>query len=186
MLVMLTAAVAIPVGAQASAASAGRHTELVRILEKGGKWTSSDRDSVRSLIRSGTSIRTRSPRGVTVLMFAARAGDLAMMRAAIEGAVDVNARTVDDLTALWFVMSSRDANRVQLLLDAGANVDAVDSYGRTPLMMATHFKFRGGINRLLSRGANIHSRDHKGHTVLAFTDGHPGITRLLQVAGARE
>jgi serine/threonine-protein phosphatase 6 regulatory ankyrin repeat subunit B len=120
-------------------------------------------------------------------MFAAKAGDVRLMQAALKGGVDVNARTEEGGAALMYVMSSRDPQKVRLLLDAGAEVNIADTrYGRTPLMDAAHFKFRDGIKLLLARGAEINARNKNGRTVLAYTDGHPGITRLLGQHGARE
>jgi ankyrin repeat protein len=159
---------------------------LTRILERGGKWTARDVARAKHLLRAGESIRTRTPRGMTVLMLAAKAGDLTLVRAALKGGVDVNARTQEGLTALWLAMASRDPQKVRLLLDAGADVDAVDSYGRTPLMMATTFRFREGARLLLARGADVNARNRNGHTALAYTEGHPGLTRLLVAHGACE
>jgi ankyrin repeat protein len=160
--------------------------ELAGILRRGGKWTAAHVRSVDRLLREGASIRTRGPQGVTVLMFGANVGGAELMRKAFKGGVDVNAQTQGGLTALWYAMSSRNEERVRLLLDAGAEVDPVDSYGRTPLMMATNFKFRAAINLLLARGANPNARNKKGYTALAYTDGHPGITRLLREKGVKE
>lgn len=159
---------------------------LARVLER-GKWTRSDVDQVRRLIRQGESVRTHAPGGVTVLMFAARAGDVPLMRTALQRGVDVQARTEDGRTALAYAVGSRSPRAVRLLLEAGADVNAADTrYGRTPLMEATHCKFRDGIRLLLARGAAVNARNKNGRTVLAYTDGHPGLTRLLQQSGARE
>ena len=159
---------------------------LARVLQR-GRWTGSDVAYVQRLLQRGESIHTQTPRGVTVLMFAAKAGDVRLMRAVLKGGVDVNARTEEGRTALMYAVSSRDPHKVRLLLDAGAEVNIADTrYGRTPLMDATHFKFRDGIKLLLARGAEINARNKNGRTVLAYTDGHPGITRLLRQNGARE
>jgi ankyrin repeat protein len=161
---------------------------LAKILDR-GKWTTDDRTSARELLRRGADPKSVGPkRGITVLMFAARLGEMGAMNTALKAGADVNARTRDgaDLTALWFAAGSRNEKTLRRLLDAGAEVDPVDSYGRTPLMMATNFKFRAGIELLLARGANIRARNKSGRTVLAYTDHHPGITRLLQEHGAVE
>lgn len=159
---------------------------VARVLDHGPKWSRADVETVRFALQQGTGLRTQSPRGVTLLMFAARCGDLNLMRSALRAGVDVNTRTHDGLTALWFVMATRNADKVRLLLDHGADPNLTESDGRTPLMLATHFKFRRGIDLLLRRGAKINARNDKGFTALAYTASHPGITRLLRVRGAVE
>jgi len=116
---------------------------LARVLHR-GRWTAAQVHFARRMLRAGESIRTRSPRGVTVLMMAAKAGDVSLMRAALKAGVDVNARTDEGCTALSMAMVSRSPEKVRLLLDAGAHPDAADHHGRTPLMLAAQFKFRGG------------------------------------------
>lgn len=160
-------------------------TALAALLES-GKWDNADVEKAKRLLRQGASIRTRSLRGVTVLMMAAKSGDLSLMRAALRGGVDAKARTTEGFTALDFVMSSRNVDKLRLLLDAGADPNAATNGGRTPLMLATNFKFRDGINLLLSRGANINARNAKGYTALAYTDGHAGIIRVLRDKGIRD
>jgi len=169
--------------AQTSAPSAA----LARIL-KNTLRTKAGVASARRLLQQGASYQTQSSRGITVLMLAAQAGDVPMLKAALRAGVDVNARTRDglDLTALSLAMASRSNEKVRLLLDAGAGVDAADSYGRTPLMLAAYFKFPGGVNLLVARGARLNARNKKGHTALAYADGDPGITRLLQRHGLAE
>lgn len=159
--------------------------ELVRVLDQ-GCWGRAHIEAARRLLRHGASIRTQGKHGATVLMLAARNGDFALMKAALDGGVDVNARSQGGWTALMHVMRSRNKDMVRTLLRAGADVNAQDAWGRTPLMFAAHFKFRGGINLLLSHGADINARNKRGHTVLAYTDEHPGLTRLLKEHGAKE
>jgi beta-lactamase regulating signal transducer with metallopeptidase domain len=175
----------VPIPSPKTQTTVPAETGLARLLNT-GKWDSADVNTVRRLLRQGADIRTKSTRGVTVLMMAAKSGDLSLMQAAIRGGVDVNARTTEGWTALDFVMSSRNGNKLRLLLDAGADPNTADRGGRTPLMMATNFKFRDGITLLLSRGANINARNSKGYTALAYTDRHTGIVQLLKDNGAQE
>lgn len=158
---------------------------LVQTLER-GEWGRASVAAARQALRRGADARARSRQGVTALMFAARSGDLPLMRAVLRAGVDINAQTLWGQTALGYVMASRDVERVRFLLDHGARIDLADTEGRTPLMMATHFKFREGIELLLRRGARVNARNARGHTVLAYTDSHPGITRLLRARGAVE
>jgi hypothetical protein len=145
-----------------------------------------DAANVRHLLRQGADIRTSGQHGATVLMFAACAGDLSLMKAALKGGVDVNARTDSGWTALMNVMCLRNEEKLRLLLDFGADVNAKDDGGRTALMLAVSFKFRNGINIMVARGADSHAKNSKGYSAPAYTDGHPGITRLLREQGATD
>lgn len=170
--------------AQAAGPSDSGLSALARVLRR-GRWTAADGPYVSRLLRRGESLRTRTPGGVTVLMFAALRGDLALMRSALRGGVEVDARTDDGVTALDHAVRSGRPEAVRLLLDAGADPNAADRLGRTPLMTAVHFRFREGIRLLLARGAAVNHRNRNGGMALAYTDGHPGLTRLLRQHGAR-
>lgn len=167
--------------AQAQAAP-GPSATLAELLNR-GKWGRADVERARVALRQGASLRTRSRRGVNVLMFAARTADLSLMRAVLRAGVDVNAQTSEGLSALWYVMATRNADTLRFLLEQGARPDLVEVDGRTPLMLAVHFKFRRGIELLLARGADVNARNEKGYTALAYTDAHPGITSLLRERG---
>jgi uncharacterized protein len=158
---------------------------LVRLLYA-RPWGGDQVRAAHVLLQRGASVHTKGQDGTTVLMLAARAGDLPLLRAVLARGAEVNAKNDRGETALMAVMASRSEEKVRALLRAGAEVNAPDVEGRTPLMWAAEFKFRGGIDLLLANGADPKATNSKGHTAVVYAQGHPGLVALLKRHGAQD
>jgi ankyrin repeat protein len=105
--------------------------------------------------------------GKTVLMHAARAENVDMVKKLVDQGADVNAADANGLTALHLAAASPDDERALLmvggLLLKRADVHAQNVYGKTPLFMATS---KYAIGLLLRAGADIEHRDRFGNTAL--------------------
>ncbi len=174
----LVLALVVVVGASASAKDP--NTLLKKIMED-PKPLAKDIATARWLLHHGASYKAVSKRGFTVVMFAARFGDVPLLKAAIKAGVDVNAHTFDwKTTALMFA----NPLKMRIILDAGADPNAQDYIGRTPLMWAAQWKSRKGIELLLAHGAKPDVRNTKGYSALVYAKGSPGLEKLLRERGA--
>ena len=122
--------------------------------------------------------------GSTMLMHAAYAGSLDIMRTLLEAGADLKAANNRRATALHWAIA--DPEKVRLLLLKGADVNARTVDGRTPLHLAASLPTGTLIaEMLLEAGADINARSIVGATPL-FTGVVANIdtARLLLSKGA--
>jgi len=89
---------------------------------------------VERLLRGGADPNTALPGGETVLMTAARTGDVAVLKALIEANANVNARESSrGQTALMWAAAENNVAAIKVLVEAGADVKArTTSEGAAP------------------------------------------------------
>ena len=102
----------------------------------------------------------------SLLMQAARFGDLqGVQKYAAEG-FNVNEKTKHGKTALILAASAGKAKAVEALVDLGADVQAQDNNGATALILAATAGHAEVVRALLNRGADVAAKDHDGGTAL--------------------
>ena len=119
-------------GADVNAANRYGVTPLVLAAQRGRG------DLIELLLKAGASVKTaeaKLPEGQTLVMHAARTGDIASLRALITAGSNVNAReTRTGTTAAIWAASGNRANAIRVLVEAGAELDIlskVTSYPHT-------------------------------------------------------
>ncbi|KAE9352512.1 hypothetical protein PF008_g5443 [Phytophthora fragariae] len=120
--------------------------------------------------------------GYTLLLFAARDGDVKAARFLLEHHAAVDARNGYGATALHFAASWGQHEVARLLLEHGASVNAVDSSGKTPLLRAAANGDAKLVRLLLKHGADMKRRDAFGWNAerLAASAGHYKVLETLR------
>jgi ankyrin repeat protein len=122
--------------------------------------------------------------GMTPFIFAARAGDLTVMKMLLDHKADPNITTFGGTTALmaaagvnWQFSQTYDEGpehlleAVKLCVDLGQDVNAVNSMGVTALMGAANRGSDDIIKFLVSKGADLTAKDKEGRTALNWAEG---------------
>jgi len=136
-----------------------------------------DEAGVRNFLGLGMSPNTRDPRdqeNSTVLMVAAMAGQINVVKTLAGAGADVNATTSQGRTALMFASWKGQTQSVQTLLSNGANVNAQDSRGATALHYAISERHPETIKPLIDNGA-----DRSNLLAFAVAVGDPGVVQVL-------
>jgi ankyrin repeat protein len=143
--------------------------------------------------------------GLTVLIYAARAGCTRCVRSLLTAGADIDQPTPEGMTPLMIAIDNTSYDTARVLLDAGANPHVWDWYGRTALYVATDMSsFRGRpphptvssetsatdlVRLLLDAGVNANPqlnmhRPSRGGNNGRFTDEllSTGTTPLLRAA----
>jgi len=124
-------------------------------------------DTVRAMLDRGMTADLRDDRGLTPLMWAARAGAIDAMAALIDGGADLNARDASSRwTPLLHAIHRQQPEAVRLLLDRGADPNAAAPRRLTPLMMAADDPDPATVRLLLAHGADARVLGPGGRTAL--------------------
>lgn len=125
-------------------------------------------DTVRELLAQGHAPDERDEKGLTSLMWAARAGAVDAMAALLDGGADLNARDVaNGWTPLFHAIHKNQAAAVRLLLDRGVDTNK-PARMVTPLMMAAADRDPAIATLLLAHGADPSVRGLGGSTALSI------------------
>lgn len=125
----------------------------------------------RRLLLAGGDVNARDAAGLTLLMLAAHAGNLAMVQALISLGADVNLVEERGWSALSKSVYNAElkkgfADVAQALIAAGANLEAPISYGVRALMLAAGYGETAVVEVLLNAGADVTARNEGGLTAL--------------------
>jgi ankyrin repeat protein len=120
--------------------------------------------------------------GYTMLLLAARDGDVRMVHFLLEHDASVDMRNDYGATALHLAASWGRREIARLLLEHGACVNAADSSGKTPLMRAASNGDTKLVRLLLQHDASLSARDAFGWTAerLAASGGHYKVLVTLR------
>lgn len=125
----------------------------------------------------------------TLLLDAARKGDIKKVRKLLEQGADVDAKDIDGLTALHEAAENKHTDVVKVLLQAGADANIRDRkwYAWTPLDKAVMNGCVDIVKVLLEAGADVNAK-HGEHNLtvlmMAALSGHTETVAALLDAGA--
>jgi ankyrin repeat protein len=147
---------------------------------------SANRESLRSLLRSGVDVNAAQGDGATALHWAVYQDDLESVALLIRAGANVNAANDLGATPLWAACQNASAAMVQKLLEAGANPSAALLSGETLLMTAARSGKAEVVKLLLEKGAEVNARATRGQTALmwAVAQQHHEVVQLLLAHGA--
>ena len=161
--------------AQAVHANATANQEFISALERG------DLDGAARLLVWDVNVDAQRSDGKTLLILAAKASDMILVRTLIAAGADVNATTSNGATALMFAAIGGDIETQRALLDAGADVNVVGGFDWTALMVASVKGHVPAVRQLLSSGADPNLPDIYGWTPLmrAVYEGRDRVVQAL-------
>ncbi len=140
------------------------------------------------LLEAGADPNTALADGETVLMTAARTGDVATIKALLARGADVGARERrKGQDALMWAAAENNAAAVTALIEAGAERDARSTGGSfTPFMFAVRAGHLAASRALLDAGADVNQRlsDGTSALVLAVMNAHYEMAGQLLARGA--
>ena len=120
--------------------------------------------------------------GMTALMYAARAGRIAMIDWLVEHKANLELRTDRGETALLVAAARKQPDAVAKLLALGADMHAKNSYGWGALHFAAQDNQVRSIELLINKGAQVQDVNDGGYTPLAVAAGlghQEAVTLLL-------
>ncbi|MBQ7159285.1 MAG: ankyrin repeat domain-containing protein [Treponema sp.] len=122
----------------------------------------------------------RDSDGRTLLMKAARAGNISMIENLLYSQADVNAEDNDGWTALMFAARFQsNPKAVELLIDAGADISAENNYGVTALLLAAGFSKSTNVISALLDKRSIAEKEVLAAFIYAVTNQAPETTLQL-------
>jgi hypothetical protein len=142
---------------------------------------SGDVAAMKRMLDAGLNPNARDASGYTALIYAARGGNVPMMRLLTSRGADPNLAdaAVNSWTPLLHAVHKAQPRATAALLDAGANPNATDPDGTTPLMMAAGYGYADIVRILLAHGANPRIATNDGITALDLArSGVPDIDRF--------
>ncbi|HEX6997743.1 MAG TPA: ankyrin repeat domain-containing protein [Gammaproteobacteria bacterium] len=149
-----------------------------------------DLAAVRALLDSGAGagdVDAPGPDGMTALLWACQANDIALARALLAAGADPDVPNRYGITPLWLAAINGSAPLAELLLEHGADVDGALPHGETPLMAAARAGDAATIRLLLAAGADPNASETSlGETGLmwAAAEDHADAIRALVEGGA--
>jgi hypothetical protein len=146
-----------------------------------------DLPAIRDFLDDGLVVGVTNEVGYTVLMSAARGGNIEILRLLLSRGANASQADNRGYTVLhWMVAQSAidpaaQAVGVNLLIDEGADPNASNQDGITPLMNAAWFGCSDAVRELLRRGADGSRKDNKGRTAqsMALERGHHEVAEML-------
>lgn len=136
---------------------AGAYDDILHAVEK------NETAAVVDLLKRGMDVNTADRAGTTLLMIAARNGNLDLLQTLLNNRASINRRNQFGDSALLLAALNARFDAAKLLMEKGAEVNPS---GWTPL----HYAVFGGnpeiLGLLIARGANLDARAPNGQTAL--------------------
>ena len=131
--------------------------------------------NVKMISRFGGDVNASDKDGVTALMFAARAGNVEIVKYLVSRGAYVNAKRKEEpfmgKTVLMYAAESGNIETVKYLVSLGADVKAKTNKGTTVLMFAAQSGNIETVKYLVSLGADVKAKDKDGKTALDHAKG---------------
>lgn len=129
-----------------------------------------DGAQVRALLTSGEDVNAAQGDGMTALHWAARRGDLDVVKMLLAAGANVRATTrLGNYTPLLMASQTGHAAVIEALAAAGADAKAPTASGVTPLMLAAASGQPDAVKVLVARGADVNAAEpNRGETALMF------------------
>jgi len=121
---------------------------------------------VQGCLEAGADPNARDDKGYTLLLWAARWGNIRIVELLLGAGADPNVQGINEKTPLHMASYRRDPTLLELLLDAGADPNVRDNIGYTPLHWAATYGNTPLVEPLLDAGADPNVRDAGGYTPL--------------------
>ena len=149
---------------------------------------SADLAAVRALLTTGEDVNAAQGDGMTALHWAARRGEVEMVRMLIAAGGNVRATTrLGSYTPLLLASQGGNAPVIEALVAAGADVKGTTAAGVTPLMLASASGQAAAVTALIARGAEVNATEPtRGETALMFAAANrrADVVRVLIAAKA--
>jgi ankyrin repeat protein len=124
-------------------------------------------EATKTAIIDGASVHSRSADGTPVVVLAAAARNLDIVKLLIENGARLDDRSKkDDASALTLAAANGDLEIVTHLLDHKADIDLPGALGETALIKATRGRHNSVVKLLIERGASVEETDASGTTAL--------------------
>ena len=164
-----------------------------------------DAPIVEALLDAGADANTTLPEGETVLMAAARAGSVRVLKLLLAHGADVGAREGwRGQTALMWAAAENHPEAMHVLIELGARVNERSDTGWSALLFAARAGKAEAVRALLAAGANVNdtiqplpsdveaaeasdrrgAQDGTSALIIAVTNGHFSLARYLVERGA--
>ena len=129
-----------------------------------------DRAAVRARLTSGDDVNAAQGDGMTALHWAAKHGDVELVKMLLTAGANVRATTrLGNYTPLLMASESGSAGAIESLIASGADTKAVTASGVTPLMFASAAGQSDAVKTLLAHGADVNAAEPgRGTTALMF------------------
>src|SRR5258708_2358202 len=148
-----------------------------------------DRAAVRALLTSGDDVNAAQGDGMTALHWAARHGDVDLIRMLVAAGANVKATTrLGNHTPLLMACEIGSAGAIEALLAAGADLKGTTASGVSPLMFASAAGQADAVKTLIAHGADVNAAEPtRGTTALMFAAANKRTEaiRALLAGGAR-
>jgi uncharacterized protein len=131
---------------------------------------SGDRTAVRSLIAKGEDVNAAQGDGMTALHWAARRGDVDLVKLLLTAGANARATTrLGSYTPLLMASEMGHAAAIEALLAGGADLQVKTASGVTPLMLSAASGQADAVRALIAHGADVNAAESvRGETALMF------------------
>jgi len=113
---------------------------------------------VEELIDGGSDTRAVDCHGISVLAFASRGGNLAIVQHLVKSGADIQAKSPEGFTALHAAATGGNVEIVRYLLSLGSEIDPKMTDGETPLMAAVRNGREEIVSLLIREGADVRAK----------------------------
>jgi len=121
---------------------------------------------LNAAMKAGMNVSVEDKLGRTLLLYAARAGQLATVKWLYEQHAPLDSMDKEGRNALHYAARRGHLEVATWLLEHGVSVQQTDMHALTPLHQATLGRSLPVCELLLKHGADLNSRDTNGHTAL--------------------
>ena len=128
------------------------------------------KDALKLLLKYGLDVNAKSVKGETVLWYAARSGDIDILKWIVNKVKNINQLNDDKENALTGAVYSGNMDCVRLLMEKGININNIDNNGDTALFYSVYLKYIEISEYLIEHGADINIVDNEGYDAKWFAD----------------
>jgi ankyrin repeat protein len=113
---------------------------------------------VNCLLEFGADVHAKDQKGISILMHAARTGNISIVKNLVSHGADVNVKSPKGITPLYTAAINGHNGIIEFLLSEGVDIDGRLNDGETPLMAAVWNGQVETVDLLIKKGANVHAK----------------------------